>query len=288
MHENIKFTVKLSQAIAPIKKNELIRLEPIDFSPKDDSEPNEIQIDLKNQISDWQPIMSDIKYGTHHTLYAKFQGTKKQMDSEDYFELQGIQLYLQNFTGPISIGFNDAKIQIKEEELVVNSRDLDIRFPKRKQFILSVGLAGLANHLDDFLRIDEDEFRRADLPKEDNKLFEHPLMLRDGDTLHVDAWFSPAAPAITRIYDGRNALKDTPIVDEIFMERLGEDVVVSKIGLVKLKWINKHFEDIVTATQLEKVKKSVNREEIEFEPTLDDGDSDYRPCKQIYSKLYIE
>ena len=237
MHENIKFTVRLSDKIKPLSDPAHLKLE------KDD-----INEEIKFSIADWQSVFSDVKYGTHFFVYGKFIGSKVA----EGFKISKIQLYLQNYTGSVTIGFDGAprfkKSIIFEGDASSDepeNPDVDkLRYPDRTKYLLSLRLRGLnTNNLVENV---------SDFPND--------LIIKDGDILETQINFNPVDPQLSRIYDSAEVMRDTPFVDELFMERVGEDVVVSESGikgLLKLGLFNDAaslVERGVTATTTENSK----------------------------------
>ncbi|MEM6807415.1 MAG: hypothetical protein AAF696_38810, partial [Bacteroidota bacterium] len=234
---------------------------------------------IKNEISDWQPILSDLKYDTDHTVYAKFFG--KMNNGE--FVWEGTQLYIQNYQGPVTIGFNSASVRIVEDR--VPDDEKDIRNAGRKQFLMLVGLQGLTDDVNRLFKMGEDQFRNGKKITSP-KLSEKPIRIKEGDTLRVESWFSPADPEITRIYKGREAVKDAMFVDELFMERMGEDVVLTWKGLRELEWISRNYPEVVSVAKVGKAARSRTRAQEDFIHTRDQ-EGDFRPCRKVYSIFYV-
>lgn len=62
-----------------------------------------------NQPEKWQPICSEIRYGTHYLIYAKFIPKENQLNPEKC-DIGEIKLWLQNFTGAVTLGIADASV----------------------------------------------------------------------------------------------------------------------------------------------------------------------------------
>ena len=283
MHENIKFTVRLSKEIKPIKRLCLIREIP-EANPDGGVDkvipPDE---DEKRQIGDWQPIYGDSVYGTDHTVYAKFLG--EEVDAG--FKVQAIQLYIQNYKGPVTIGFNGEDVRIRDEPKTEEDRDGDPKYPERTQYTMSIGLEGLRSKLEDLFVIDQSRIKRIQKDGSDPvELSKQPITIKEGDTLKVEVWFSPANPCITRIYTNKNELKEAQFVDELFMERFGEDVVVSWRGYEELKWIRTHYKGMISDRQFQNAEDNRTVRNQDFILTKSDM-SDPDPCEKIYSRFHI-
>lgn len=197
MHENLKYTIRLDQKIK-------------EFISFDALRQNTIQ--AKEQIGDWQPVYCDIKYGTHYFLYAKFIGAK----DGDEFVLEKIQLYIQNYSGPVSIGFNGYINLEPLEEMDNEDPDRDPRYKNRTKYYLNIGLEGLKM-----------ENKTQDYPKKDVEKLN--VRLKQGDILVTQPFFSPVDPNLSQIYNSNN-LNNSNFVDEIFMERVGEDIIITEEG----------------------------------------------------------
>lgn len=59
-----------------------------------------------NEPEKWQPICSEVKYGTHYLIYAKFTAKEKKGKCE----VEKIDLWLQNYTGAVTMGIANASI----------------------------------------------------------------------------------------------------------------------------------------------------------------------------------
>ncbi len=283
MHENVKFTLRLDENIHPIAPENLglIRknLEP---NPEVVGQLIPFEVSDKKQISDWQPIFGDVKYGTDHVIYAKFCGNKERQENDEgvdetVFNVKNIQLYIQNYTGPVTIGFNQQNVVITEEDIPEGHHDGDIRYKKRKQYTLRIGLEALKSDLEDLFMVDPDKFARLN---DDN------LTIKEGDTLMVETWFSPANPDYTKIYTNRLELKSSPFVDELFMERIGDDVVVTHKGLDHLRWLRREHKDLISAKQLKSARANLTRQLRNFRSTRGRR-GDFLPCQRVYSNCYI-
>ncbi|MEM8999974.1 MAG: hypothetical protein AAGB24_06890 [Bacteroidota bacterium] len=208
MHENLKYTLKLDQGIREFKT----------FDQKDPLTKSD-----RAEISDWQAIYADNKYGTHFLIYAKFIGEK----DTDGFHVSRIQLYLQNYKGAVSLGFVDHAI-IEEMDIEKDDPDNDNRFPDRRKFYLQIGLQGL-------------NIVRSTYNFEPEK----NLILKNGDIIMTDTIFVPINSQISKIFDSSN-VSNADFVDELFMERLGSDIFITEDGkelLMELQALDKGFVD---------------------------------------------
>ncbi|WP_340157370.1 hypothetical protein [uncultured Maribacter sp.] len=206
MHENLKFTLKLDEKISKFDK----------FKGKDPNSKED-----RAEISDWQAIYASNQYGTHFLIYAKFIGKKEN----SIFKVETIQLYLQNYSGPVTIGFvphaSIEEIPIKDED-----PDIDPRFEKRKKYFLQVSLKAVCRKQPTY------SFN----PKTS-------IELSDNSIIMTSPIYVPANPNLTKIFDPENR-KDSLFVDEMFMERMGSNIIISEIGktrLLELYYLNEGF-----------------------------------------------
>lgn len=195
MHENIKYTVKLSEATVP-------------FVSFDDMKSGATDPVAKSRIGDWQCIYNDHRYGTLHMVYTKFIGSQKG----DAFHVDKIQLYIQNYTGAVSIGFHSSKYTtIIEEPVGPFDHDYDPRYPDRKRVKLRFALQGMVNNKDRWINTD---------------VAHNQLVIKENDVLETYAVFVPVDNAISKIFESDEEKKTSAYVDPEFMDRLGEDVFV--------------------------------------------------------------
>jgi len=58
-----------------------------------------------DSLEGFQEIISDVAYGTHYTIYGKFKGEFKDNDpNSNRFKITDAVLYLQNFSGQVTVG----------------------------------------------------------------------------------------------------------------------------------------------------------------------------------------
>jgi hypothetical protein len=196
MHENIKYTAVLDKKIKPVKNNKDLSID--------------TSIPSKEELADWQCIFADYVYGTHFFVYAKFIGT----NSGSSFEVTKIQLYLQNYSGPVSLGFTSF-INMSEMTMPREDPDNDDRPPTKKKYSLEFGLRGM-NMGNNFIELDTS------------------LLLNDHDIIVSEPIFSPINNSVTKIFDSLNHnLAD--YVDELFMARVGEDIVITEEGRARIE-----------------------------------------------------
>jgi hypothetical protein len=202
MHENLKYTINLDKNIK--KYSETSMPDPIED---------------KYRLADWQAIYSGFDYNTHYLIYAKFIGQKNKQSGE--FEVEKTQLYIQNYDGPVTIGFNSKYAEIMNSGYVSdNDPDHDIRLKKRTRFKLGVCLEALKN----------------------NSNFEccvehiNPISIKEDDILDVTTLFTPANSTFTNIFNSSN-INEAKFVDEKFMKRIGSDIFITdqgKSGIIDL------------------------------------------------------
>jgi hypothetical protein len=214
MHENLKYTINLDKNIK--KYSETSMPDPIED---------------KYRLADWQAIYSGFDYNTHYLIYAKFIGQKNKQSGE--FEVEKTQLYIQNYDGPVSIGFNSKFAKIMNSDCVPDSDpDHDIRLKKRTRFKLGVCLEALKN----------------------NSNFEccvehiNPISIKEGDILDVTTLFTPANSTFTNIFNS-NSINEASFVDEKFMKRIGSEIFITKEGEEDI--INLYYLKIINKLQLE-------------------------------------
>lgn len=301
MHENIKFTICLSSETVGIAENEiaLVRTYPMK-DPTVGSRYTPVDRAIKQKIGDWQPIYSDVDYGTDHTIFAKFIGTTGHQEVDDPSEkdskrkrkipgflIHEIQLYLQCWKGPVSLGFNHQKALIEAPmRREPDDEDGDTRFPERDEHNIIIGLEGLKSSLSDNFMVDPTKFYL-----ENKKGYEHlseknALFIKSGDTLVVNTWFSPARPCFSKIFETPSEIKNSPFVDQKFMKRLGDDIGVTAKGYLELERIRDEYE-MITQDQLDAAH--ANRIERIDKMTLkqSDGRAFPRPCEDRNSRFVI-
>ncbi|KZS40401.1 hypothetical protein AWE51_05460 [Aquimarina aggregata] len=215
MHENLKYTLRLDESIKEFRSFNAM---------------NRNTIQSRAEIGDWQPIYSDIKYGTHYFLYGKFLGEK---DGDDFI-INKIQLYLQNYTGSVSIGFNGYVAMDIVDQMDENDPDNDPRYTYRKKYYLHIGLEGFKM-----------ESKTQNYPEDHTTPLN--IRLKQGDILITNPFFTPAIPDISLIYDNKNR-NESNFVDDLFMERMGEDVFITPEGEEAL--INLHLLDLISEESL--------------------------------------
>jgi hypothetical protein len=250
MHENLKYTLKLDKNIEPF----------VSFKNKDPKNPND-----RAEISDWQAIYADNKYGTHYLLYAKFLGE----NTEEGFEVEKIQIYVQNYRGFVSIGLGEYAT-IAEMTIDEHDPDRDNRYPDRKKYYLQVALKG----------INKSKSTYSFKPEK--------LILKDGDIIMTQPIFIPIESTLTKIFD-KEDMKNSDFLDELFMARLGSDVFITAEGIDRLNelfalgLVDKVDVDQIDDNSKEKVKYSssaVKNYALKFTRPY--------PCIPIYSVCEIK
>lgn len=199
MHENAKYTVRLSEDIKPYEPER-------EFTDKRAA---------KDSVADWQCIFADIAYGTHYLIYAKFLGHKNEETGG--FSVKKIQLYLQNYTGAVTVGLTDRLDLLPPIKYRANMKDPDndpIRFPRRRKYPMIVYLQGLNNTT--FMEYDE-EFEIA-----------------NGDIMETKPEYVPVENKYSSIFGTEDDLKKSLFVDEMYMERDGDDVFIHSQGIKNL------------------------------------------------------
>lgn len=259
MHENVKFTVRLKD-ITPISDISLIR------NPEANNDPA-----LKAQIADWQAIFQDVQYGTEFIIYAKFCGNTM---TENGLQIDTVQMYIQNYNGPVTIGFNQMNAEISTIQIPVIHLEGDVRHPGRKEITINVGLQALKTGFDKYFLLEDK--------------FDTPIFINKGDTLRVQTWYSPVDNELSSIYEtDENDLKNTRFVDEKFMVRRGEDVVVTREGYEELEAINAKHPSLVSGPNLARAFANRTTRPIDAQNETNDYKSDFRPCQAIYSYFHF-
>lgn len=207
MHENLKYSINLDPNITPLTDESLLHSE----GPMEDH--------LKRQVADWQPIYSGTCYGTRFFIYAKFIGNKVNTD----FELNTIQFYLQNYEGGVSIGLNGF-FDLRTPAPSANDPDLmDPKYPSRKKIVIDIGLQGFNNNY----------LERNFKP--------NPISIKEGDIIKCNCIFIPVESSISNIYDEQN-LHESQFVDELFMERNGDEIFITSEGEKKLRELESKYQ----------------------------------------------
>ncbi|WP_396636461.1 hypothetical protein [Maribacter sp. R77961] len=186
MHENLKYTVRLTEKIKACA---------------DIKQANSIG------IKDWQPIFADKEYDTFYFLYAKFIG-KKDEDGE-CFNLNKIQFYLQNFEGEVTIGLT-GKAYFYEQEL--DPADHDTRYEGRKQYGLFIILQGFNSSLT--------SVKENDLVFPNKGLWSSKPKINSGDVLVTRVYFRPIPLHLRNTSDNQNPI----VLDRLFQARDGDSV----------------------------------------------------------------
>ena len=137
-----------------------------------------------------------------------------------------MQLYLQNYSGSITIGFDGiASMKIAdyfENDPIANPDGDNLIYKNRKKFDLSINLKGL--HKNNFMN-------KVSLPQY--------ISLKDGDIMETNVRFNPVDPGLSRIFDTVENMKESCFVDELFMERVGSDIVIHDNGIKNLMAVGK-------------------------------------------------
>ena len=232
MHENIKYTVVLDETISPIIKSKDTSIDTSNYA--------------KEELANWQCVYGDIAYGTHFYVYAKFIGVQNGAN----FNVTKIQLYLQNYSGPVSLGFTNF-ININEVDMLHGDPDQDEDIPNKKKYYLEFGLRGM-NMGNNFIQLDKN------------------ITLNDHDIIVSEPMFSPIRSSLTKIFDSaQHRLAD--YVDELFMTRVGEDIVITEEGKARLEKLNRyqHFDEheneLISLLENEKLKDIAQRDLSEIE-----------------------
>jgi len=204
MHENLKFSIILDKNIKEFESMSSIQNQ---FNNSAE----------KAKISDWQAIYSQNNYGTQYLIYCKFIGDKL---TDTSFKIKKIQLFLQNYDGSISIGFND---YVSFKELIMTSDDPDNKDPRfksknRKKYKLTLGLEAFKI--------------------EKNYIYKNvDIVINKGDLLSSESFFTPALTNLSLIYN-QESINNSNFVDPEFMKRIGDDIFITETGYDKLLALN--------------------------------------------------
>jgi|GEM_PF-6996236 len=202
MHENLKYTVRLTKDIEACS----------DIS------------DVKSiGIKDWQPIFADKEYETFYFLYAKFIGEKQ--DEKDSFEVQKIQLYLQNFEGDVTIGLTGKAYFFPQD---LDFADHDSRFPERKQYGLFIILQGFNTKITTVSDHD------LVFPKEGS--WSSKPKIKTGDVLVTRVFFQPIPLNLRDASDNKLPC----VLDKLFQVRDGDSIgYIERQDRADLEWLRK-------------------------------------------------
>lgn len=199
MHENLKFNVTLDENIQ-------------DFESLDSITNQFDNVIEKAKISDWQSIYSENDYGTQYLIYAKFLGKKINNTS---FKINKIQLFIQNYDGSITLGFNkNFNFFFKPIELDHIDNDPREKYKNRKKYLLGVAL---------------EAFKMED----HNTNLDVDVIINEGDLLVTESFFTPAITNLSRIFE-KDHIKKSNFVDPKFMKRIGDDIFITDEGYKKL------------------------------------------------------
>jgi hypothetical protein len=248
MHENLKYTLKLDENIKEFEQFE-------DKKPQDKND--------RAEISDWQAIFAGNNYGTHYLIYARFLGKKVGTK----FKVSKIQLYIQNYSGQVSVGFVDHD-DIEEIPIGIKDPDTDPRFPNRKKFKLSLAVQGLNSK----------KITHSFKPKN--------IELSTSDIIMTDTFVVPIDSDISKIYSKKKRASSS-FVDEMFMGRMGSNVFVTETGKDELFRIHLLNKKLVTEKNLkdagvdEKSYKNFTAKPITSKFSI--VDTPRYPCIPIYS-----
>ena len=250
MHENLKYSINLDKKIVPIEDESLL----------DVNEP--LNGNLKRQVADWQPIYSGTSYGTRFFIYAKFIGDKFNSG----FKVHTIQLYLQNYEGGVSIGLN-GYFDLRIPAPSANDPDLqDPKYPTRKKLSIDIGLQGFKNN---YLKMD---FKP------------NPITIFEGDIIKCNSIFTPVDTAISNIYD-ENQISKSKFVDELFMERNGDEIFITSEGEKKLRSLEQKYK-LVSAASLQGAGIDVNMSQ-NYVSTIESKGRHF-PCQPETSICFIK
>ena len=218
MHENIKYTLTLDKSIKPLAK------------PGDLQDPQNAD---RASVGDWQCIFGEYLYSTHFFVYAKLLGTNKGNE----FHVNRVQLYLQNYKGSVSMGFTN-DLEIHPVPIDPQDPENDDRHPGKTRYEISFGLKGF-NKKNNFVEVS----------------LKNPLKLKDYDVIKAKPIYSPISSTISRIFE--DDINNTDFVDELFMERIGEDVIISDEGRYRLRMLKAYGYDKQSLKLLDNSKISL-------------------------------
>lgn len=201
MHEFIKYSVKLENKVLPfVQTNE-------NNFPTDDPDEKELR---RRKKSDWQAILADHQYGTHFFIYSKFIG--KLSEDKSSFNLKSVQLFLQNYTGAVTIGLAGSPKILKVTPQV---GEVDAsRFDNPNKYKLFVPVQAL---------------NTQDISSETILNGKEGIDIHSGDLLESVAIFKPVEAFVSKEEEEHQmnpkGEPNFPFVDELFETRMGEDIV---------------------------------------------------------------
>jgi hypothetical protein len=208
MHEHLKYSIKLNENFKAYVRPS--------------ARPNQMNsTEIREIESDWQSIYAGNDYGTHYLIYAKFIG--KKLPKKGY-QLNRVQIYLQNYSGNISIGltehvFFECLNRVDDD---YEDPERDPRYPGRRRFQLTVGMQGFKS----------DSYFNSNV-----ECLGESIVINSNDILYVEPFFLPIENDLTEIFNPCNR-RNAKFIDEKFLERIGEDIIVSPIGKDRLRMLN--------------------------------------------------
>lgn len=281
MHEFIKYSVKLEDGVIPYDatENQALQKESDDLDNIDtdgmsdeeiaqiDERANELTVLIRKQKCNWQAIFADYKYGTHYMIYAKFMGTPN--DSNGSFTLKSVQLYLQNYTGAITLGLagSPKMIKVKTPELEVKASEKDS--PSKYKLFIPLQALNVTD-VEDVFTINGDQ----------------GITIHAGDLLETVPVFRTIGASSGESGSNPNKRKIPAFVDELFNTRLGEDVGPTNIGARRL----------VKLSEFESMETNIDEEVLEAEGSFDIEESGFIsgvgsgltiPCKPTNTIFHI-
>ncbi len=200
------------------------------------------------------PIYSDMKYGTHYSVYIKITGSQGvDADGKDCFKVEAMNFYIQNFSGPVTLGITKV-VGFKSLEL---SDDFNIDgFSNGRHLKGLIIMQGLNT-----------DFTYDHIP---NKAIEG--VLYHGDLLEIEVIFEAIGNSMSRVRETDQNIRDntTLFVDTEFMTRDGENIIFLPDGETRLEEVD----------NLKSGKASYEDRKTKFGPD--------RPCKMKMSDIYIK
>lgn len=253
MHENLKYTLKLSDKIKEHKS----------FKNKDPKNKED-----RAEISDWQAIFAGNNYDTHYLIYTKFLGKK----SNNTFKVSKIQFYIQNYSGDVVMGFANHNTI---EQLTISKKDpdWDPRFPNRKKIKVGLAVQGFRANKNTY------SFK----PKN--------LVLTTNDIIMTDVLVVPVDSKISKIYHPKER-RNSNFVDSLFMGRMGSNVFVTEAGKDELFRIHLLNNKLVTKDNLNQVginiKLFAKSKLKKIRSDYSHDDTPKYPCIPIYSICEVQ
>lgn len=174
----------------------------------------------------FEPIYSDIIYGTHYGIYADFKG-KVNSNSKLKYEVDAMEFRIQNYTGDITIGFSKVlgyRIKELEEGFGIEG------FSTGRLIKIYMLLQGFNSKFYDTL-----PSQNQDKGKPSDEL---GLDLFQGDVIEVNVFYEPVDNKYSRINETPETRNDECLfADPLYLVRDGEEIGLLRNTQEKIKMI---------------------------------------------------